>query len=295
MKEMVNRMGVVHLGPVLEMMCENLGDFHKFLRAPRSLVSNPFVSSRNAFSDLTQQGPISTTVGPIMPLTLERYRILELLAELLHCSNMSLLNRPVEFHHLYDSEGRLQGGLSALEELASVIAMNASNDRSQDDISDEEESEVKPARDFPVRTVTQDSPSLDSDEDMDEPGSSDEEMEEIAMYEEPFSSSSIAAESPGASISVETASISSTGSSSSGGTISNSGSSPSTPMDGRPSRRQSMRSIGSRRSSRRRKDTMDQSIEVKLPIGEQLKKQFLEMNLFSTLLVSPLPFASTSG
>jgi serine/threonine-protein phosphatase 6 regulatory subunit 3 len=208
---------------------------------------------------------------------------------------MSLLNRPVEFHHLYDSEGRLQGGLSALEELASVIAMNASNDRSQDDISDEEESEVKPARDFPVRTVTQDSPSLDSDEDMDEPGSSDEEMEEIAMYDEPFSSSSTAAESPGASISVETASISSTGSSSSGGTISNSGSSPSTPMDGRPSRRQSMRSIGSRRSSRRRKDTMDQSIEVKLPIGEQLKKQFLEMNLFSTLLVSPLPFAPTSG
>lgn len=208
---------------------------------------------------------------------------------------MSLLNRPVEFHHLYDSEGRLQGGLSALEELASVIAMNASNDRSQDDISDEEESEVKPARDFPVRTVTQDSPSLDSDEDMDEPGSSDEEMEEIAMYDEPFSSSSTAAESPGASISVETASISSTGSSSSGGTISNSGSSPSTPMDGRPSRRQSMRSIGSRRSSRRRKDTMDQSIEVKLPIGEQLKKQFLEMNLFSTLLVSSLSFASTSG
>ena len=36
---------------------------------------------------------------------------------------------------------------------------------------------------------------------------------------------------------------------------------------------------------------MDQSIEVKLPIGEQLKKQFLEMNLFSTLLVSPFFFS----
>lgn len=40
MKEMVNRMGVVHLGPVLEMMCDNLGEFHKFLKHPRSLVSN---------------------------------------------------------------------------------------------------------------------------------------------------------------------------------------------------------------------------------------------------------------
>lgn len=47
MKEMVNRMGVVHLGPVLEMMCENLGDFHKFLKAPRSLVSAAYISPRN--------------------------------------------------------------------------------------------------------------------------------------------------------------------------------------------------------------------------------------------------------
>lgn len=46
MKEMVNRMGVVHLGPVLEMMCEHLGEFHKFLKAPRSLVSScPSLSS----------------------------------------------------------------------------------------------------------------------------------------------------------------------------------------------------------------------------------------------------------
>ena len=48
MKEMVNRMGVVHLGPVLEMMCENLGDFHKFLKVPRSLVSNTFIFAKNA-------------------------------------------------------------------------------------------------------------------------------------------------------------------------------------------------------------------------------------------------------
>lgn len=39
MQEMVNRMGVVHLGPVLELMCQSLGQFHEFLKTPRSLVS----------------------------------------------------------------------------------------------------------------------------------------------------------------------------------------------------------------------------------------------------------------
>lgn len=226
-----------------------------------------------------------------MPLTLERYRILELLAELLHCSNMSLLNRAIEYNHLYDPEGRLQGGLSSLEELAAVIAMNSNTEQRQEDFSDEED-DITPARDFPVRSITHDSPSLDSDEDMDEPGSSDDdEMEEIAMYDEPsgmdiFSPTSpsplsvLSSHSP--SHNAETASIESNSSTGSGGTL---GSSPSTPLDReRPSRRLSARSIGSRRSSRRR-HAMDQSVEIKLPIGEQLKKQFLDMNLFSTLLV----------
>lgn len=40
MQEMVHRMGVVHLGPVLEVMSERLQDFQKYLRNPRSLVSH---------------------------------------------------------------------------------------------------------------------------------------------------------------------------------------------------------------------------------------------------------------
>ena len=39
MKEMVDRMGVVHLGSVLEITCERLGEFQKYLRQPRSMVS----------------------------------------------------------------------------------------------------------------------------------------------------------------------------------------------------------------------------------------------------------------
>lgn len=38
MKEMVDRMGVVNLGPLLDIMCERLPDFQRFLRQPRSLV-----------------------------------------------------------------------------------------------------------------------------------------------------------------------------------------------------------------------------------------------------------------
>jgi serine/threonine-protein phosphatase 6 regulatory subunit 3 len=38
MKDMVDRMGVVHLGPMLQILAERLGEFQKFLRSPRSSV-----------------------------------------------------------------------------------------------------------------------------------------------------------------------------------------------------------------------------------------------------------------
>ena len=38
MKDMVDRMGVVHLGPMLQILAERLGEFQKYLRVPRSLV-----------------------------------------------------------------------------------------------------------------------------------------------------------------------------------------------------------------------------------------------------------------
>lgn len=38
MQEMVDRMGVVHLGPLLDVMCENMEKLQGFLHKPRSLV-----------------------------------------------------------------------------------------------------------------------------------------------------------------------------------------------------------------------------------------------------------------
>ncbi|KAI0080509.1 SAPS-domain-containing protein [Panus rudis PR-1116 ss-1] len=259
MKDMVNRMGVVHLGPVLEIMCDKLEELQKYLRNPRSM-----------------SGPVLTTVGALTPLTFERYRICELYAELLHCSNMSLLNRPPEYEHLYDSEGRLQGGLSALEELAQVIAIGSGNDRDGDGMDDDED-DIESAHDFPVH-ATNDS-LMDSDEDMsgDEPGSSDEEaMEDISIDDEPsntFSRRTSKSPSPlpetplerypSGSPSLAAERRQNSGSDSDGSTA-------------RP------RSRESRRSTRR--SSALGALSGHLVLGERLKQRFLEVNVASTLL-----------
>lgn len=40
MQEMVDRMGVVHLGPLLDLICDHLEDLQRYLIRPRSLVKN---------------------------------------------------------------------------------------------------------------------------------------------------------------------------------------------------------------------------------------------------------------
>ncbi|KAH9900937.1 SAPS-domain-containing protein [Cubamyces lactineus] len=271
MKEMVNRMGVVHLGPVLELMCDNLDRLQQFLKQPRSL-----------------NGPVLTTVGSLPPLTFERYRICELYAELLHCSNMSLLNRSPEYDHLYDSEGRLQGGLSALEELAQVIAIgNGSGDN--DGMDDDEDDEVESAHEFPVSHAPS-SALTDSDDDMseDEPGSSDDDaMEEIAMYDSPAPEAS-----PGPAPPESPASIADSPAASPVASAPSPSTSPSD-IAAFPQHRQNSwssdteaptsrpRSASSRRSIRR---STREALAGRPVLGERLKQRFLEANVASTLL-----------
>ena len=199
MKDMVDRMGVVHLGSMLQILADRLGEFQKYLKVPRSSVCLYIFLLFFVVTFVSQQGPINTTIGPMTPFTLERYRIVELYAELLHCSNMSLLNRPSNYSQMYDSEGRLQGGLGGLEELAHVIALNGSYRSDGEGVDDDgmgidERDEVEPALDFPIRGagcgIGDEMLGLDDDDegmtDSDEPGSSDDEvMEEIVMYDEP--------------------------------------------------------------------------------------------------------------
>jgi hypothetical protein len=57
-----------------------------------------------------------------VPLTLERFRICELYAELLHCSNMALFNRRPGSGPVYDDTGHLVGGLDSLDILSVALA-----------------------------------------------------------------------------------------------------------------------------------------------------------------------------
>ncbi|TDL24973.1 SAPS-domain-containing protein [Rickenella mellea] len=278
MLEMVERMGVVHLGPLLEMMSERLEQFQKLLHKPRSPL-----------------GPISTTIGQVTPLTFERFRICELYAELLHCSNMSLLNRSSEFDRLYDASGRLQGGLASLEELARVIAL-ASGNEDQDNM-DAEGEDGEPAHEFPVSSASNasiGSGSVDSDEDDDmsddeDPSSSDDDvMEEIAMSDEPMvspppmspeddksleqpplivPSSPNAASLPSPSeLAAQGAALGRRRSSSSGRTESKYG-------RGRP-----------RSNSSRRRMDLSETQKGPLPIGDILKRRFIDTRVLTSIL-----------
>jgi serine/threonine-protein phosphatase 6 regulatory subunit 3 len=264
-------------------------------------------------------------VGDITPLTFERYRICELFAELLHCSNMALLNRPPEFSHLYDAEGRLQGGLSALEELARVIALNSGEERDRD-APMRSQDEIAPARELPVtNSVHSDASLLDSDEDMssdDEPGSSDDDsvtMEELGMDEDPAATSfPISAPPPQTQPhSTPPPLLRATSEPPPSPPLQepphlvpsspNAGSLPSpteialslkslepSPEASASGSTTSLRSHSSKRNSRRIAHASP-APDAPLPVGELLKRRFVELNIASTLLVrpsSPAPFPS---
>ncbi|TRM61242.1 SIT4 phosphatase-associated protein-domain-containing protein [Schizophyllum amplum] len=279
MQAMVDKLGVVHFGPLLEVMCNQMELLQGFTKQPRSLT-----------------GPVNTTVGAIQPLTLERYRVIELFAELLHCSNMTLLNRPSTFADMYDADGRLQGGLEGMERLGQVIS--PAQRRDEDDNMDD----VEPAMEFPVSSASRNSPSgFDSDDDMgSEPGSSDDEaMEEIVMAEDPSTSVSASPASQRAPLSAspQTSAFSCSPRSSNFSTSPNAGStlssSPETSTTVPSLISDSTESIGStagarsrsRRSSRRR-TTMEESVTATqmMPIGEQLKQRWLDLDILSSIM-----------
>ncbi|KAF8584092.1 SAPS-domain-containing protein [Ramaria rubella] len=249
MRELVDRMGVVHLGAMLEIMCERLDGFQELLERPRSL-----------------NGPLSTTVGVITPLTIERFRICELYAELLHCSNMALLNRTPGTGPAYDEDGRLLGGLSALEELARVISIgNGENNNSEEANGDAQE--MVEAKELPIHSSSaksNDSLYLASDSDSDlSDQSSDEILDEITVAEPPepsFPISSLSRDQPLPSMPPEaiaaTVGESSRNSNSSEPTL-------------RPN-------TNSREGG--------EAVSSTATVGDSLKQRFMDMDVISTLL-----------
>jgi serine/threonine-protein phosphatase 6 regulatory subunit 3 len=152
MADMVDHLGIVHLGRFLRILSNRLPDFQELLRRPRSLVSFVSNSIQSLLICLAKAGYVPTSVGHLIPLTLERFRIFELYAELLHCSNMSLLNRRRGFGPSYDEHGRLMGGLDALEQLARVIDPNVSSDAMMDQSVDSDT--ARDSRELPVSSAS---------------------------------------------------------------------------------------------------------------------------------------------
>lgn len=96
---------------------------------------------------------------------------------------MSLLSRPVGFGPNYDSEGRLTGGLSALEELARVISTgNGDGSPISRNNSMDMDSGIPDSKDLPVSTES----SIVSDASSDDVGddSDDGNLEEIDVGNE---------------------------------------------------------------------------------------------------------------
>lgn len=202
---------------------------------------------------------------------------------------MSLLSRSPNMDHLYDSEGRLQGGLSALETLGQVISSNNGNGRDRE-VTDETNEEMEPALELPI-SHQHDLSSLDSDDDMSdsEAGTSDDDaMEEIVMFDEPHTQLELSPISVETALPAQHVTVPS---------------SPNTPSMASPSEVAAHGAALSRvkphldtdrshppstRRSSRRATTNGDAPNSPLPIGDKLKRQFLEIDIASTLLVSGL-------
>jgi len=226
----------------------------------------------------------------IEPLTLERFRICEFYAELLHCSNMSLLNRGASGGPVYDSVGRLTGGLAAMEELARVIAISTGDESQRDDRTEEEEEDMSESREgLPVTASVSssitDASSLLSDSEGDLSDASDGSLDDFPVSApRPPSTTPSPLDSPfqRSPVIVPSSPITSIRRGALTPVLS---SSPS----GYNSRRTSRSRSRASSSAKRRRET-DREI---VPIGDLVKQRFIELNVISTVVVSNVSFLPT--
>lgn len=127
--DMTSKMGIVHLGHLLNVISDRFAQLHQLVLQPRS------------------QRRVASVTNP-KPFTLERFRIVEFYAELLHSSNMSILNRTPGTGPVYTEDGILSGGLEGLEALGEAIEDN--DNEQTGEISHQEGDDVTPAKELPV-------------------------------------------------------------------------------------------------------------------------------------------------
>ena len=129
LQDLTAKMGIVYLGDLIELISDRFGEINRLLKQPRSQAR-------------------AASASTSAPLTLERFRLIELYAELLHSSNMSTMNRAVNKGPVYTSGGLLSGGLEGLEALGEAVEGDHEGDDDSDDGSEEEH--ITKARELPV-------------------------------------------------------------------------------------------------------------------------------------------------
>ena len=189
---------------------------------------------------------------------------------------MALLNRAPGTGPTYDEDGRLLGGLSALEELARVISIGSGENHVSEEVNADSQEMVE-AKELPVHSSSArstDSSSLASDSDSDlSDHSSDDALEEISVnssHELPFPVRSSSQDQPPTVPSpADPSSLSA-----SRDVALNTVESSSNVSSGEPI-------VRSNNGSCVGNDTT-----LANPVGDTLKQRFIDMNIVTTLLVS---------
>lgn len=191
---------------------------------------------------------------------------------------MGLLNRPPGTGPTYDEDGRLLGGLSALEELARVISTGSGANHTTEEVNGDVQEMVE-AKELPVHSNSArstDSSSLASDSDSElSDHSSDEALDDIAVtnsHELPFPVRSSSQEQlpPLAPLPSDGPLLPAPPEVSLNAVDCSSNAGPGEP------------------SVRPKGDSRDGSDPVSaIPVGDTLKQRFMDMGVVTTLLVSP--------
>lgn len=140
---LADRLAIVHLGNLVAAIADRFGELNEILTKPRS------------------QDRVKSELTP-KPLTMERFRVIELYAELLHSSNMATLNRVQGTGPDYSADGALTGGLDGLDKLGHALHTGESGDDDED--SPSPEAEVSQARELPVSSGSTDYSLTESDD-----------------------------------------------------------------------------------------------------------------------------------
>ena len=272
-----NKMGIVHLGSMLTVLSARLGSFQDLVNSPRTKVSSTASCRCSLTSKLTSPCP-SLLFQPdyalpsdcVPPLTVERFRVVELYAELLHCSNMAILNRPNGTGPTYDDDGRLLGGLSGLDELSAALsgAEGDDTDKPNEDVV------LQGSKGLPVSSSSTDASSGDE--------ISDGEMEDVSVEDLPESPAKDDEDpsTPPASAPIPTLNLPSSSSSDDGMAIS------AAPSDVASVSRHAVQATTAAPSVTSEEAAPASASKDDLPPGDLLKQKFIEHGLLITLFVS---------